>query len=35
VLLITMIVSLKVNWLALLWRRPSTQQQQETKQHGR
>jgi ATP synthase protein I len=35
VLLVTMIVSLKVNWLALLWRRPSTQQQQETKQHGR
>lgn len=35
VLLVTMIVSLKVNWLVLLWRRPSTRKQEEIRQHGR
>jgi ATP synthase protein I len=35
VLLVTMIVSLKVNWLVLLWRRPSTQKQEEIQQHVR
>ncbi len=33
VLLVTMIVSLKVNWLVLLWRRPSTRKQEEIRQH--
>lgn len=35
VLLVTMIVSLKVNWLVLLWHRPSTRKQEEIRQHGR
>ncbi len=35
VLLLTMIVSLKVNWLVLLWRRPSTQKPEEIQQHVR
>ncbi len=35
VLLLTMIVSLKVNWLVLLWRRPSTQKPEKTQQHVR
>ena len=35
VLLVTMIVSLKVNWLVLLWRRPTTRSNKEIKQHVR
>lgn len=35
VLLITMIVSLKVNWLVLLWRPPATRSNKEIKQHVR
>jgi ATP synthase protein I len=35
VLLLTMIVSLKVNWLVLLWHRPSTQKPEKTQQHVR
>lgn len=35
VLLLTMIVSLKVNWLVLLWHRPSIQKPEKTQQHVR